>query len=193
MTKVSKFKSIIREAIYKLLEEETKFSEGDRVIDQDGAYGTISLAKHPYYAVKLDSNGATQSYHFTNLTKDETESDFGKYDTSTDFSTEEPIIESAPSEIIILDGLLEVHKGLNITDVLSDIRSIPGVTVVRTIDIKGTNDKSKLHIKIDPFPFKGKSEDSIKDYIKQSIRKIPGVKEFWSNPTATNEIRIRIK
>jgi len=109
--------------------------------------------------------------------------------------------ESKPDQIIKLDGLLVTKEHELLSDILSDIRSIIGITVVRTEDIPQDTRKSKLYIKIDPFPFKELSEQEIKDGIKSKIRQIPGVKEFWtkpngeitSSPEVTNEIKFRIK
>lgn len=174
---------LIREAIINLLEENSKFSEGDAVTTKEGDKGVVTFGKHPFYAVKLDSTGTTHSYHFSDLELDPTVSpegmDFGKYDT-TEPEEEQPLQESSPQDIVHLDGLLTVHDDLNITDVMSDIRSITGITIVKPIDIPGESHKNKLKIKIDPYPFQGIGEDVIKQKIKTTIRKIPGVKEFWS-------------
>lgn len=175
---------LIREAIIELLEEDTKFSEGDAILTSEGDKGVITLSKHPFYAAKLDDTGVTHSYHYTDIQPDPDAEpmDFGKYDVEPkdEEQHEEPLQESSPSEIIHIDGLLTVKDDLNITDVLSDIRSITGITVVRSIDIPGESHKNKLKIKIDPYPFQGIDEDVIKQKIKTTIRKIPGVKEFWS-------------
>jgi len=61
-------KLLIRESIERLLEEDIKFAEGDKVKTTDGKEGTITLAKHPFYAITLD-DGATKSYHFSDLIK----------------------------------------------------------------------------------------------------------------------------
>lgn len=298
--------SLIRETIIKLLEEDTKFFEGDSVLTSEGDKGVVTLSKHPFYAVKLNDTGTTHSYHFTNLLVDpEAESglDLGKYDVDPQPEEEQPEIkeikvnkpisyrtlsfkevrpyergklqkdsllnfikqnpgltsnniidlfrpdistnletfgaihpmqfnrllskllqdgniyrkkitnpqtgkkiyiyytekkpeelkESSPSEIIYLDGLLSVQEDLNVTDVLSDIRSIPGITVVRPVDIPGESHKNKLKIKIDPYPFNGSDETSIKNKIKQLIRKVPGVKEFFTNIAQINELKFTIK
>lgn len=88
--------------------------------------------------------------------------------------------ESSPQDIVHLDGLLTVNDDLNVTDVMSDIRSITGITIVKPIDIPGESHKNKLKIKIDPFPFSNKDPEFIRQQIKILIRKIPGVREFWS-------------
>lgn len=281
----TKTRLLIREAIVNLLEEDSKFSEGDAVTTKEGDKGVVTFGKHPFYAVKLDNTGTTHSYHFSDLELDPTASpegmDFGKYDTTEpeqpqepelreikvnnpikkdeilklpyvdeggdnylsalinevlvkwqkkypkynwkeivsemsdkdimecyqdmklaqnykrdididdsifnktlnkilNRQDEQPLQESSPQDIVHLDGLLTVQDNLNVTDVMSDIRSITGITIVKPIDIPGESHKNKLKIKIDPFPFSNKDPEFIRQQIKILIRKIPGVREFWS-------------
>lgn len=61
-------KFLIRESIERLLEEDVKFAEGEKVKTTDGKEGEITLAKHPFYAITL-SDGSTKSYHFSDLIK----------------------------------------------------------------------------------------------------------------------------
>ena len=67
--------------------------------------------------------------------------------------------------------------------ILSDIRSLPGVTIVGSRDVKRnpTKEKSILSIKVDPYPFTKMDDvsavDSV-DYITDEVRKIAGVKAF---------------
>ena len=61
-------KVLLREEIERLLEEDTKFAEGEKVKTTDGKKGEISLSKHPFYAIKMD-DGSTKSYHFSDLIK----------------------------------------------------------------------------------------------------------------------------
>ena len=61
-------KVLIRESIERLLEEDVKFAEGEKVKTTDGKEGEITLAKHPFYAITLNG-GATKSYHFSDLIK----------------------------------------------------------------------------------------------------------------------------
>lgn len=180
------FIKLIRETVYNLLEQDTKFSEGDVVKTNRGNEGVIVLAKHPYYSVTLDETGTTETYHYTDLRKQE--EFYGKYDTSDAPDLE----ESSSDNILMLDGTLKVQDGVNLSDVLSDIRSILGVTVVRTEDIPGSRTDTNLHIKIDPYPFNEKSDEDIKDFIKTSIRRIPGTKEFWTK-SQIKELKFRIK
>jgi len=181
------FIKLIRETVYNLLEQDTKFSEGDVVKDNKGNEGVIVLAKHPYYSVTLDETGTTETYHYTDLRKQE--EFYGKYDTS-----EAPDLEESSSdELIHLDGLLVIKDGIKLTDILSDIRSINGVTIVRTEDIPGDSRKTKTFIKIDPFPMGNQNEGEIKNIIKVSIRQIPGVREFWTQQPTIKELKFRIK
>ena len=68
-------------------------------------------------------------------------------------------------------------------DILSDIRSLPGVTIVgsRETSNNPSKERSILSIKIDPYPFTKMDSisavDSV-DYITDEVRKISGVKVF---------------
>ena len=89
-------------------------------------------------------------------------------------------------------------KGIIITDttirpqqeILSDIRSLTGVTIVSTVDLDGKysqeNDNLKviLNLKIDGDPFirhGGFSREKIQDIIN-SVKRVEGVKSFIVNP-----------
>lgn len=180
MTKFST-KQIIYESIYSLLEEFTEFKEGDSVKISGGGDGIINLSKHPYYSVKLNSTGVTKSYHISKLK--EKPQDFGKYD----------INESDEGDIIFLDGILISDTTIqNLGSLLSDIRSILGVTIVRNEDkfdnkeYLNTHFKSQVHIKIDPVQYVGKSTEYIHDYVGKQIRKLEGVRSFTKNvPTSS--------
>lgn len=184
-----KNKSKLFENISKLLNENSPFIEGDKVKDKDNNEGVITLSKNPFYAVKLDKTGITKSYNFDELELIPSESSninndheefIEKYDTSGSLE-DDNINESSASDIIKLEGLLIIYEDLNISEILSDIRSISGITTVKNTDIPGTYDKAKLSIKIDPFPFKNDlSSDDIKKEIKHNVRQIPGVKNFWT-------------
>lgn len=68
--KLNQIKQLIREAIQTIFEADLQYHEGDRVeIDSSygGGIGTIVLAKHPFYAVKFDKTGTTDSFHFSDL------------------------------------------------------------------------------------------------------------------------------
>jgi hypothetical protein len=89
-------------------------------------------------------------------------------------------------------------KGIIITDttirpqqeILSDIRSLTGVTIVSTVDLDGeysqenNNLKVILNLKIDGYPFirhGGFSREKIQDIIN-SVKRVEGVKSFIVNP-----------
>jgi hypothetical protein len=89
-------------------------------------------------------------------------------------------------------------KGIIITDttirpqqeILSDIRSLTGVTIVSTVDLDGeysqenSNLKVILNLKIDGYPFikqGGFSRESIQDIIN-NVKRVEGVKSFIVNP-----------
>lgn len=68
--KINQIKQLIKEAIQTIFEADLQYQEGDRVeIDSSygGGIGTVVLAKHPFYAVKFDKTGTTDSFHFSDL------------------------------------------------------------------------------------------------------------------------------
>lgn len=98
------------------------------------------------------------------------------------------IKEETVSTIFKLEGILVTDtKGRNQTDILSDIRSISGVTIVGSKEIRSdqsTIDNSSyfsyLTVKIDPHPFIGKGgfgKEEIK-LIYNEIKRVTGVKSF---------------
>ena len=75
-------------------------------------------------------------------------------------------------------------------EILSDVRSIPGITVVSTTEIEDYSEQNYdqfttiLNIKLDGYPFiksGGFSRDKVTNLI-DSIRKIPDVISFTYNP-----------
>jgi len=90
------------------------------------------------------------------------------------------------STVYKFKGILSVDIAKrNKEEVISDIRSLTGVTIVSTKPAEGENitprtDESILKIKVDPHPFIGKggfNKDSVDDVIAD-IRRIEGVKYF---------------
>jgi hypothetical protein len=90
------------------------------------------------------------------------------------------------STVYKFKGLLSVNTGKrNKEEVLSDIRSLTGITIVSTKPAEGENvtpqtDESILSIKVDPHPYIGKGgfgKEDIKGVIGD-IRKIDGVNYF---------------
>ena len=77
-----------------------------------------------------------------------------------------------------------------ITDIISDIRAIPGVTIVDTIesDYKTTEGRHviELSLKIDPSPFNPFNSASY-DEILSNIKKLPDIRgaQFTTNPIVT--------
>lgn len=68
--KIDQIKELIREAVQVIFEADLQYNEGDRVeIDSSygGGIGTVVLSKHPFYAIKFDQTGTTDSYHFSDL------------------------------------------------------------------------------------------------------------------------------
>ena len=89
-------------------------------------------------------------------------------------------------------------KGIIITDttirpqqeILSDIRSLTGVTIVSTVDLDGgysqenNNLKVIMNLKIDGYPFirqGGFNREKIQDIIN-NVKRVEGVKSFIVNP-----------
>ena len=75
-------------------------------------------------------------------------------------------------------------------EILSDIRSLTGVTVVSTVDLddsyaqQNPNLRTQMTVKIDGYPFirhGGFGRDSLKSIIA-AIKKVKGVKTFIANP-----------
>jgi len=75
-------------------------------------------------------------------------------------------------------------------EILSDIRSLTGVTIVSTVDLDGeysqNNDNLRviLNLKIDGYPFMrhgGFSRDKVKEIIA-SVKRVDGVKTYLVNP-----------
>lgn len=68
--KINQIKQLIQEAIQAIFEADLQYQEGDRVeIDSSygGGIGTVVMAAHPFYAVKFDQTGTTDSFHFSDL------------------------------------------------------------------------------------------------------------------------------
>lgn len=87
--------------------------------------------------------------------------------------------ESSLDKIIKFSGILTIQEGEYLTDILSDIRSLQGVTIVRNEDIEEEDqDKSKLFIKVDPYPYGNQTNEKIESHLIKKISQIPGVKSF---------------
>lgn len=187
--KESLIRSLIREAIEQIYEKAIQYQIGDRVkIDSSygGGIGTVELAKHPYYAIKFDQTGTTDSFHFSDLRPfdDEAEDEKDKnIDTGLDEST---IKEGILNRIYHLEGILIVDaKERNQKDILSDIRSIVGVTIVRNKEMQQdpttSSFRSTIEVKIDPYPFvtQGNNDiNSIVDEVRTNIKRVKSVLGF---------------
>ena len=186
---------------------------------ENGGIGTVELASHPNYAIKFDQTGITDSYHFSDLRPfddgEEAEKD-KDIDTGLDenvnknssislgtqpsisilkpvkmVSLKKLLNESDFEKIFHIAGILLVDDSMrNQKDILSDVRSLPGITVVRNIEMKQDATsryfRSTIECKIDPYPFiKDGNFDSnatISNIISQ-IKKIKGVVGFKSTET----------
>jgi hypothetical protein len=68
--KINQLKHLIKETIQTIFETDLQYNEGDRIeIDSSygGGIGTVVLSKHPFYGIKFDKTGTTQSFHFSDL------------------------------------------------------------------------------------------------------------------------------
>lgn len=91
---------------------------------------------------------------------------------------------SAIDRIYKMIGVLS-YKDRNISDILSDMRAIKGVTIISETPVPLTATSLKkvvLNLKIDPFPFQADGFDkaTVDEYIIGQTNKIPGVVAFKS-------------
>ena len=85
-----------------------------------------------------------------------------------------------------LNGVLVTDANTrNQKDILSDIRSLLAVTIVRSIEMEqdptSKYDRSRIEVKIDPYPYSKQeniSGEAIIKKIEEEIKKIPGVIGF---------------
>lgn len=96
------------------------------------------------------------------------------------------LLNESQDKIYHLNGVLITDGDVrNQKDILSDIRSLPAVTVVRSREMEEDTtsryDRSRLEIKIDPYPYakQNKFDGSVTlQKISDDIKKIPGVIGF---------------
>lgn len=100
--------------------------------------------------------------------------------------TENKVIDEkkGDSTIYKVGGKLKINTKLrNVTEVLSDIRSLPGITIVKTANEVKLADKMHefdLAFKVDPHPYiyrGGFKDQQVQELIK-SIRSVEGVQTF---------------
>lgn len=136
---------------------------------------------------KLYDEGATYQNHPFELQALEAEKDWKKYASTTNTTSTKltDIINEIDYDSIfrvegyMLTDLSDRDQG----DILSDMRALPGVTIVGSRDVKidPSKDKSIISLKIDPYPFTkmdGISASESVDYVAKEIMKIPGVRKF---------------
>jgi hypothetical protein len=94
--------------------------------------------------------------------------------------------EATLDKIFHINGTLIVDDSIrNQKDMLSDIRALPGITVVRNVEMDQDPTsryfRSRLEVKIDPYPYtkqnKFNGEETIQT-IADNIKKVPGVIGF---------------
>ena len=98
----------------------------------------------------------------------------------------DPIIsEEAVDRIYHLEGILTTDNERNLQAVLSDIRSIPGIT---TVDHRETNQmtgskyfRAIVKAKVDPYPYSKEGTFGVEEILKEieiSMRQVKGVISF---------------
>ena len=130
---------------------------------------------------KLYDEGATYQDHPYEKEAQKTEENWVKYASTklTDILNEIDYDSIFRVEAYMLTDLSNRAQG----DILSDIRSLPGITIVGSRDVKidPSKDKSIISLKVDPYPFTKMDDVSAVesvDYIRKEIQKIPGVRAF---------------
>jgi hypothetical protein len=93
--------------------------------------------------------------------------------------------EEAVDRIYHLEGILTTDNERNLQAVLSDVRSIPGITTVdhrETDQITGSKYfRAIVKAKVDPYPYSKKGTFSVEDILKEieiSMRQVKGVISF---------------
>lgn len=96
-------------------------------------------------------------------------------------------------KIIKVEAVVVISKkhNMTVTDYLSRIRSVEGVTIVKAVETleQKLHNTTKLTIKIDGEYLPENSTDAIKEQVRSAILGIPGVVRFTylKNPLPTNE------
>jgi hypothetical protein len=93
--------------------------------------------------------------------------------------------EEVIDKIYHLEGTLITSPDRNIQSILSDIRSIPGITIVKNSEAVASSAskffRADIDIKIDPFPYTQKNKsnpDLILKNITAQIKRVNGVVGF---------------
>jgi hypothetical protein len=102
----------------------------------------------------------------------------------------EVIDESLYHTVYKTSGKLATLRTYNISDILSDIRALLGITIVKSTDIGYSDDSSKyeytfLTIKIDPYVFTREGEkfdESTIQSVIDDIKSVKGVVSFKAEP-----------
>lgn len=101
------------------------------------------------------------------------------------------ILELDSEKIFHLEGVIMVDdKKRNVQDILSDIRALPGITIVRNIemdqDATSRYFRSALEIKVDPYPYIKQNKFDGKttlEAVANGIKTVPGVIGFKQTAT----------
>jgi len=103
-------------------------------------------------------------------------------------SKEETVVESKNPHLYQVKGVLTTNTQKRAQgDILSDMRSIPGVTIVTPKDYQGGDSPIEnnaytveLSVKIDPHPFKTFGKEQVKNIIAQ-MKRVDGVISYRPN------------
>jgi hypothetical protein len=167
----SRVQSFFFQDVYKL-EDNEFFSFVENAINEnltpqqiDWVQNTISDIETDLRADDFDATGVNESTNLTDLVKN--------------------IIKEESTQYNIEGTLLTNTEERPQKDILSDIRSLPGVTIVSSKDINpedtafsNPNYYTILKIKIDPHPFSSGFKDEDLQQLFTDIRAIKGVRNF---------------
>jgi hypothetical protein len=170
----SRVQSFFFQDVYKL-EDDEFFSFVENAINEnltpqqiDWVQNTISDIETDLRADDFDATGVNESTNLTDLVKN--------------------IIKEESTQYMVEGTLLTNTEERPQKDILSDIRSLPGVTIVSSKDINpndnafsNPNYYTLLKVKIDPHPFSSGFKDDDLQKLFTDIRAIKGVRNFKLN------------
>ena len=106
------------------------------------------------------------------------------------------IVELDSNKIFHIEGTIIIdNQKRDVQDILSDVRALPGITIVRNVelpqDATSRYFRSSLEIKVDPYPYIKQNNFDSKDTLEtvvNNVKTIPGVVGFkqTAQPYATD-------
>ena len=96
------------------------------------------------------------------------------------------IVELDSNKIFHIEGTIIIdNQKRDVQDILSDVRALPGITIVRNVEIPQDATsryfRSSLEIKVDPYPYIKQNNFDSKDTLEtvvNNVKTIPGVVGF---------------